>query len=167
MPPLHIHFDQIETFKVLQGQMAVAVGYDQRDIILTPDNTPFDVPPMVPHVPYPCASKGKDTVFIVRAHPGGVGEPLDDSFFEDLFKHLDDCWNDGNKLPNLVKMMTAQYVIWLTGCSSVANNVFTDTRLGPLWSCCRPGPFLDRSDGGYPTYSKQQCRKWARFLGTD
>lgn len=110
-PPLHIHFDQTETFKVLQGQMAVAIGYDQREVVLRPDNTPFDVPPMLPHSPYPHMDASKiseDTVVIVRAHPGGVGEPLDDAFFEDLFKHLDECWNDGNKMPNLVKLLTAQ-----------------------------------------------------------
>lgn len=114
--------------------MAVALGYDQREIVMRPDNTPFDIPPMLPHSPYPCvdgAQEGKDTIVIVRAHPGGVGEPLDDSFFEDLFNHLDECWNDGHKMPSLVKMMTAQYVVYSSCDCPVADYIWPDTRQGP------------------------------------
>jgi len=68
---------------------------------------------MLPHTPYPCVASAKDdedTVFIVRAYPGGVGTPLDAIFFEDLFKHLDERWNDGQRMPDLIKLLTAQYV---------------------------------------------------------
>jgi hypothetical protein len=105
--------------------MAVAVGYNQTEIILRPENTPFDIPPFVPRTPYPHAGNSiqeQDTVVILRAHPGNVANPLSDDFSEQIFRHLDECWNDGNRAPDLMKLLVAQYVV-----QSHSSRVSTDS----------------------------------------
>ncbi|CAK4031705.1 Hypothetical predicted protein [Lecanosticta acicola] len=111
-PPLHLHFDQIETFKILQGVLAVTYGYEQQEVILTPENTPFSIEKMVPHAPYPhpqlSGANGEDVIAILRAHPSAVPNPLDIIWFEHLFKHLDGCHRE-KKMPDLFQVLLSQH----------------------------------------------------------
>jgi hypothetical protein len=111
VPPLHLHFDQIETFKILQGAYGVTTGYDLKDTILTPDSPPFHITPMMPHFPWPVPGKtgnGEDTIILLVVHPKATEQPLGVDFFFDLFQHISDAYEQ-KKMPDLLKLMHAQH----------------------------------------------------------
>lgn len=91
--------------------MALAIGYNEEEIVLRKDNTPFDIHQMMPHTPYPKAEatgQSEDTIVLLRTHPGACDDPLDSVFFEHLFRHLDECWAAGKKTPDLVQLLVSQ-----------------------------------------------------------
>jgi hypothetical protein len=111
VPPLHLHFDQVETFKVLQGAYGFTTGYDLQDTILTPSSPPFHVPPMLPHYPWPVpgqTGQGEDTVVLLAVHPKATAQPLGDEFFLELFTHISDAYEQ-KKSPNLLLLMSGQH----------------------------------------------------------
>lgn len=115
VPPLHAHFSQIETFQVIQGSLGVTIGYDQKDTILSPANTPFNIERWVPHTVWPdpetTAVIEEDTVALLWAHPD-VENSMDHVFFEHLFRYLDECHVE-KKMPDLVQMLVSQSVTFL------------------------------------------------------
>lgn len=110
VPPLHLHFTQTETFKILRGNLGVSLGYDRVDHILGPEDEAFDIIPMVPHFPYPVVRDGddEDIVVLLWAHPGEVDNPMDDLFFEHLFRYLSRCHESGT-MPSLLQVMLMQH----------------------------------------------------------
>nr|POE54405.1 hypothetical protein CFP56_41344 [Quercus suber] len=87
-PPLHIHFAQTETFQILQGKFGVEMGWDRRDYVLTPESGRVDIPPWVPHMPYPLPGD-EDTVVLLWAHPQVKDDALDAVYFERIFLSID------------------------------------------------------------------------------
>lgn len=110
VPPIHLHFAQSETFKVLRGSLGVSLGYEGIDRILGPRDGPFDISPMMPHVPYPVVRDGdeEDIVALMWAHPSEVVNPMDDLFFEHLFLYLSHCHEKG-RMPDLLQLMLMQH----------------------------------------------------------
>lgn len=109
VPPLHLHWSQIESFQVVQGSFGVTYGYDLKDIILTPSNTPFDIERWVPHTVWPdpaTATSSEDAVALLWAHPD-CENSIDHVFFESLFRYLDECHRE-KKNPNLFQMVVTQ-----------------------------------------------------------
>ncbi|KAF2215464.1 hypothetical protein CERZMDRAFT_94873 [Cercospora zeae-maydis SCOH1-5] len=98
---------QTETFKVLQGEMAVVRGWDEEEFILRPENTPFDVKAWEPHTPY-CYGGDEDTIVLIRAHPPADDDPLGAVFFEHLFRLLDEA-HRAKMAPDLVQVMVMQH----------------------------------------------------------
>lgn len=128
-PPLHLHFDQTETFKVVQGAYGVTTGYDLKETILTSDSPPFDVLPMMPHRPWSVSGRtgrGEDTVMLLVIHPKPTQQPLESVFFTTLFKHLSDAYEQ-KKSPDMLMLMHAQH-------QTASTNVMfpTVSILGPL-----------------------------------
>ncbi|CAK1365067.1 hypothetical protein CB0940_08689 [Cercospora beticola] len=107
VPPLHLHFKQTETFNVIQGEMAIVTGWDEKETILRPDNTPKDVEPMLPHTPY-CYGGDVDTIVLIRAHPAAENDPLGAVFFEHLFRLLDEA-HRAKKAPDGIQVMVMQH----------------------------------------------------------
>ncbi|EME44794.1 hypothetical protein DOTSEDRAFT_24778 [Dothistroma septosporum NZE10] len=105
-PPLHLHFDQAETFKVLQGKWGVTAGYEQRDIILMPEDEAFTIPTWLPHTPWPVPTE-EDSIILAWGHPKGVLKPMDVPFFEQIFLYIGECFEE-KKNPDLLQMMLSQ-----------------------------------------------------------
>ena len=105
-PPLHLHFDQAETFKVLRGKWGLTAGYEQRDIILTPSDEPYTIPTWLPHFPWPVPTD-EDSVILAWGHPSGVPKPMDVPFFEQIFLYTGNCFAE-KKQPDLLQMMLSQ-----------------------------------------------------------
>jgi hypothetical protein len=129
VPPLHLHFDQTESFKVLQGAFGFTVGYDRKDIILTPESGTLHVPPMMPHYPWPVpgqTGRGEDTIMLVIVHPKAVQDELGAAFFIELFAHLDDAY-EKKEMPDILLLMHAQH-------QTASSNVILPSLwiLGPL-----------------------------------
>ncbi|PMD30399.1 hypothetical protein L207DRAFT_592524 [Hyaloscypha variabilis F] len=64
-PPLHLHFNQSESFEVLQGKMAFVKGYSVTKKVYTPEDGPLEIKPWVPHSFYPLEESTEDTIFFV------------------------------------------------------------------------------------------------------
>ncbi|KAK4496089.1 hypothetical protein PRZ48_012068 [Zasmidium cellare] len=111
VPPLHVHFDQAESFKVIQGKWGVTTGWDQKDTIITPEMPTFVVPPMLPHTPWPVACD-EDTVLFAWGHPTGTPKPLSTDFFRQIFFYTQDLF-ETKKSPDLLQLMLMQYVTTL------------------------------------------------------
>ncbi|KAI5362528.1 putative rmlC-like cupin domain superfamily, rmlC-like jelly roll protein [Septoria linicola] len=108
VPPLHLHFKQSETFKVIQGQMAAVVGYDEKEVIISSeDEKPYEIRPYTPHTPY-CYGGDVDTIVLIRAHPAKDEDLLGALFFEHLFRHLDEA-HRARKAPDVVQVMVMQH----------------------------------------------------------
>lgn len=48
-PPLHLHFDQSETFYVAAGKVGTTDGWGAEDRVWTRNDDPFEIKPWVPH----------------------------------------------------------------------------------------------------------------------
>lgn len=48
-PPLHLHFDQSETFYVAAGKMGTTYGWEAQDRVWTSKDDPFEIVPWAPH----------------------------------------------------------------------------------------------------------------------
>ncbi|KXT09565.1 hypothetical protein AC579_721 [Pseudocercospora musae] len=108
-PPLHIHFDQSESFKVLSGKFGLTKGYEQKDFILTPESAAYEIPPMQPRYPWVVAdTNGEDSVVLAWAHPTSVPKAMDDEFFETIFLHVSQALEQG-RVPNSLQLMLSQH----------------------------------------------------------
>nr|POF00960.1 hypothetical protein CFP56_20908 [Quercus suber] len=125
VPPLHLHFSQTETFQILKGKFGVEAGWDRRNHILTPESGPFDIPPWVPHMPYPVPGHD-DTVVLLWAHPQIKDDALDAIFFERLFLLLDKRYRQGTQ-PDALQML-----LWSHETASVGVMLPSWKLLGPL-----------------------------------
>ncbi|ORY18848.1 hypothetical protein BCR34DRAFT_596063 [Clohesyomyces aquaticus] len=47
-PPLHLHFDQSETFLVVSGSVGTTETWAAKDEVWTAENTPHEIKPWVP-----------------------------------------------------------------------------------------------------------------------
>ncbi|SMR61156.1 unnamed protein product [Zymoseptoria tritici ST99CH_1E4] len=128
-PPLHLHFDQTESFKVLQGAYGFTTGYDLKDHVITADSPPIHVRPMMPHRPCPVAGqtgRGEDTVVLLWVHPTSTDQPLGSTFFTELFQVTSDAYEQ-KKTPPIMLLLHAQHQ------TASANVMFPSlTFLGPL-----------------------------------
>ncbi|KAF2741169.1 hypothetical protein EJ04DRAFT_548110 [Polyplosphaeria fusca] len=107
-PPLHLHFDQSETFLVTQGLLGTTTTYDAVDNSWTSENTPYEFPPWMPHRFWPHPEAKEDTVMYVWAHPDGVEEPMDWLFFSNLLRYISDV-AEKKRVMDPFYVMTAQH----------------------------------------------------------
>jgi hypothetical protein len=105
-PPLHLHFDQSETFLVTKGIIGTTTGWDVQDRAWTRENTPFEIEPWVPHKFWPHPDSEEDAVIYVWAHPD-VEEKMDRLFFANLLMFVSDA-SEGKAKMDLVQMMVTQ-----------------------------------------------------------
>lgn len=108
-PPLHIHFDQSETFQVLSGKVGTTQTYDAVDRIWTAADAPQEVTPWTPHNFWPCADAEEDTTILVWAHPENVPEPMDWLFFQNLLWLISDI-SEGKRRLDPFQIMLLQHV---------------------------------------------------------
>lgn len=125
-PPLHLHFDQSETFTVLSGAVGTTSTYAATDRIWTPTDGAQEVKPWVPHTFWPSPTAEEDTTILVWAHPKDVPEPMDWLFFQNLLMLVSDIAE--KKVPMdvlgimLMQHVSATALVWFP----------TATWLGPL-----------------------------------
>ncbi|KFY02559.1 hypothetical protein O988_02078 [Pseudogymnoascus sp. VKM F-3808] len=125
-PPLHLHFNQSETFQVLQGQVATVEGWSVATTVYTREDGPHEIKPWVPHSFNPVPDSPEDTVVLVWAHPDDVDEMMDRVFFTNLLMYVSDVHEKKVSL-NPFQIMLTQHV------SATAMIWFpTATWLGPL-----------------------------------
>ncbi|OCK73577.1 hypothetical protein K432DRAFT_438272 [Lepidopterella palustris CBS 459.81] len=89
-PPLHLHFDQSESFQVLSGKVGTTSTYDAVDQIWTAEDPPHQITPWTPHNFWPCPESTEDTTILVWAHPENVPDPMDWLFFQNLLMLISD-----------------------------------------------------------------------------
>ena len=91
-PPLHLHFKQFESFRVLSGAIGTTEGYSLEDRINTPETTKIahQIPPNIPHTFWPVAGLTEDTVILLWAHPDGGDADMDKVFFGNILRYLSD-----------------------------------------------------------------------------
>lgn len=120
VPPLHLHFEQAETFVVLQGKIGTTMGYEGVDTIWHRGNTksPITIKPWTPHTFWPVvpneAADGdetEDAVLLIWAHPtkssGDFAYPpsMDHLFFSSLLGHMGNVHEGKEKLDILWLML--------------------------------------------------------------
>lgn len=91
-PPLHLHFDQSETFQIISGQVGTTTGWQIEDRIWTASDGAQEIKPWVPHRFWPVPECDQDTVLLLWAHPSAVAEPMDRLFFENLLRYTSDVY---------------------------------------------------------------------------
>ncbi|KAF1978199.1 hypothetical protein BU23DRAFT_550272 [Bimuria novae-zelandiae CBS 107.79] len=107
-PPLHLHFDQWESFAVASGKVCTIETYEAKDLVHVKEDGVHRVPPWVPHTFYPCADATEDTTFYMWAHPEAVPEPMDRLFFQTLLGLVSDIHE--KKAPmSVLQIMTTQH----------------------------------------------------------
>ncbi|KAH7090492.1 hypothetical protein FB567DRAFT_292954 [Paraphoma chrysanthemicola] len=107
-PPLHLHFDQAESFFVTQGKLGTTSGWDAKDSTWTKEDGVFEIKTWEPHRFWPHPNAQEDTTFYVWAHPDKVAEPMDRLFFENLLRYLSDVTEKKAKL-SLIQVMLMQH----------------------------------------------------------
>ncbi|KAF2810503.1 uncharacterized protein BDZ99DRAFT_463077 [Mytilinidion resinicola] len=125
-PPLHLHFDQSESFRVLSGAVGTTSTWGAVDRVWTAEDGEQEVKPWVPHTFWPAPTASEDTVILVWAHPTNVPEPMDWLFFQNLLMLVSDIAEKKiamNPLPvMLIQHVSATALVWFP----------TATWLGPL-----------------------------------
>lgn len=105
-PPLHLHFDQSETFEVLTGTLGTTSGWDAKDQTWTAASGKQELRPWIPHTFWPCPNATEDTTFLVWAHPQHVEEPMDWMFFRNLLLLVSDIYEKKVAMDVLQIMLT-------------------------------------------------------------
>jgi hypothetical protein len=108
VPPIHLHFDQEETFEVISGSWGLTAGYDRKDIILTKGET-FTIKTWVPHFPWPVADETEETVLLMYAQPSSTPNPTDHLFFSNLFRYVSDIFEKKASM-DIFQFVVMQYV---------------------------------------------------------
>ncbi|KAF2027518.1 hypothetical protein EK21DRAFT_71764 [Setomelanomma holmii] len=109
-PPLHLHFDQSESFFVGQGEVGTTSGWDARDEKWTAEKSVHEIVAWEPHRKDHklVGEKYLDEDSIAQAHPDGVPEPMDRLFFENLLRYLSDVTEEKATL-SLIQVMLMQH----------------------------------------------------------
>ncbi|KIW65281.1 hypothetical protein, variant [Phialophora macrospora] len=113
-PPLHLHFQQAETFVVLSGQVGTTTTFSTIDAIYTPETTPASNPchivPWVPHRFWPSPAATEDTTILLWAHPNPehMDDKMDRLFFQTLLLYLSDV-SEGKERLDLLQVMIIQH----------------------------------------------------------
>ncbi|EXJ56785.1 hypothetical protein A1O7_07129 [Cladophialophora yegresii CBS 114405] len=113
-PPLHLHFQQAESFIVLSGEVGTTTTYSLIDTIHTPQNTPpsnpYHIAPWMPHRFWPSPAATEDTVMLVWAHPNpeGLADKMDRLFFQTLLMYVSDV-REGKAALSLWQVMVVQH----------------------------------------------------------
>ncbi|KAK7900711.1 hypothetical protein LTR67_002995 [Exophiala xenobiotica] len=117
-PPLHIHFQQSETFHVVCGSIGTTTTYSAIDTIHTPPDTttttgaakPHEIAPWVPHSFWPDPNASQDTTILVWAHPNpdDMDEKMDRLFFQNLLMYVSDVGRGQGE----VKHVSATALVW-------------------------------------------------------
>ncbi|KAK5467854.1 hypothetical protein LTS15_000827 [Exophiala xenobiotica] len=120
-PPLHIHFQQSETFSVVRGSIGTTTTYSAIDTIHTPHDTtttgaatkPHEIAPWVPHSFWPDPNASQDTTILVWAHPNpdDMDEKMDRLFFQNLLMYVSDVAEGKEKLSLLQVMLTQAWFL--------------------------------------------------------
>ncbi|KAK4938608.1 hypothetical protein LTR10_020959 [Elasticomyces elasticus] len=113
-PPLHLHFQQAETFAVLQGSVGITSTWSATDTFHTPKNTgeskPHVIETWVPHAFFPDPNATEDTVIIAWAHPDDKEDNMMDRlFFQTLLSYVSDC-SEGKEKMSILQVMLTQHV---------------------------------------------------------
>lgn len=101
-----MHFNQSETFQVLQGKVATFEGYSVTERVSTPEDGPHEIKPWVPHTFHPVADSTEDCIMLVWAHPDDVDEVMDRVFFTNLLMYVSDVHEKKASLNPLQIMLT-------------------------------------------------------------
>ncbi|KAL1601077.1 hypothetical protein SLS59_005746 [Nothophoma quercina] len=105
-PPLHLHFQQSETFLVTKGTVGTTTSYELTDRAWSKGMEPFEIKPWTPHKFWPHPEAQEDTVLYLWAHPD-VDEKMDRLFFENLLMYVSDA-SEGKGRLDLVQMLVTQ-----------------------------------------------------------
>jgi hypothetical protein len=89
-PPLHLHFNQSETFQVIQGKIGTIREYSVTKEVHTPEDGPCEIKPYIPHTFHPIADSTEDCIILVWAHPDNVDMVMDRVFFTNLLMYVSD-----------------------------------------------------------------------------
>jgi hypothetical protein len=89
-PPLHLHFNQSESFYVKSGTVGTTDGWDAKDSTWTGESDVHLIEPWIPHRFWPHPDSKEDAAMYLWAHPDGVEDPMDRLFFENLLRYLSD-----------------------------------------------------------------------------
>lgn len=93
----------------MRGKWGLTTGWEQKDVILTPESGVFVVPIMLPHTPWPAACD-EDSVVYAWGHPKGTPKPMMNDFFQQLFLYTQELF-DTKKSPDLFQLLLMQSVI--------------------------------------------------------
>jgi len=104
-PPLHIHFDQYESFQVLSGRVGTTRGWEAADHIVEPKDGVVKIGLYEPHTFWPVAEETQNTTMILWPHPNAVPEPMDAVFFKHILFYLSDVFEGKAKLNPLQVML--------------------------------------------------------------
>ncbi|KIW22989.1 uncharacterized protein PV07_11225 [Cladophialophora immunda] len=131
-PPLHLHFQQSESFAVLAGEVGTTTTYAQIDTIHTAQNTPpmkpHHIAPYMPHRFWPSPGAQEDSVILLWAHPNpkDMDDKMDRLFFQSLLIYVSDI-SEGKEPLSLLQVMLIQHI------SATALIIFPGLSfLGPL-----------------------------------
>lgn len=105
-PPLHLHFDQSESFMCLRGKIGTTEGYTTTDRVVTPADGLHELAPWQPHTFWPVADAEEDSTLVIWAHPQDVPDPMDWVFFHNMLGYLSDADAKKVTLNPLQMMMT-------------------------------------------------------------
>ncbi|KAJ4352544.1 uncharacterized protein N0V89_007893 [Didymosphaeria variabile] len=89
-PPLHIHFDQWESFLMAKGKICTTSTYEAKEATHSRGDAVHHIAPYMPHSFHPCADATEDSTMYMWAHPEAVPDPMDRLFFQSLLGFLSD-----------------------------------------------------------------------------
>ena len=98
VPPLHLHFDQSETFRVAQGSVGLTLGWEAKDQLFTKNDGAYCIKPWTPHSFWPDVSCKEDTIVYIWAHSKKGSEEMDETFFEHLLRYISDAYENNTAL---------------------------------------------------------------------
>ena len=97
-PPLHLHFDQSESFLIAQGKIGTTESWSATDHIWTKESGVREITPWLPHTFFPVADSTEDAIFYIWAHPESVDDPMDWLFFRNILMLVDDMMSGKRKM---------------------------------------------------------------------
>lgn len=106
-PPLHLHFDQVESFEVIKGSICTTQGYECRDLVHKPEDGEVVLNAYVPHTFWPDPNCDEDAVLLLWTWPKDTGYDMDVVFFRCLLMYLSDVY-EGKRSLNLLRLMYLQ-----------------------------------------------------------
>ncbi|KAK3669206.1 hypothetical protein LTR78_010903 [Recurvomyces mirabilis] len=114
-PPLHLHFEQSESFVMLSGRLGNTMGWDAKDRVFTPADGVNEIPPWLPHNFWPDPTcTDEDTVVVLWAHPEATPSPMQINFFESLFLLLSEKYEAG-QTPDFLQLCLSQQEVATAG----------------------------------------------------
>ncbi|KAI9739841.1 MAG: hypothetical protein M1818_004897 [Claussenomyces sp. TS43310] len=115
-PPLHLHFNQSESFTVLSGSVGTTHTWSATDHIWTPADGIVTIEPWKPHTFWADGNATEDTTILLWAHPDGTEDDMDRAFFHNILFYVSDLHEGKAKMDPFQLMLmqhaTATAMVW-------------------------------------------------------